>query len=97
MLLRVHNGLAFATPEAEAERAIVVIKRTMEGAAEPAVVLTVPMVVDARAAGNWDEAHWGDDHPKRNHATPTSAAASRILSGLALSPETLACQDALSI
>ena len=42
---------------AEAERAIAVIKRTMEGAAEPAVALTVPLVVEARAAGNWDEAH----------------------------------------
>ena len=41
----------------EAERAIGVIKRTMEGAAEPAVALTVPLVVEARAAGNWDEAH----------------------------------------
>jgi DNA polymerase-1 len=29
----------------------------MEGAAEPAGALTVPLVVDARAAGNWDEAH----------------------------------------
>jgi DNA polymerase I len=29
----------------------------MENAAEPAVALTVPLVVDARAAPNWDEAH----------------------------------------
>jgi len=34
-----------------------VIKRVMEGAAEPAVALTVPRVVEARAAANWDEAH----------------------------------------
>ncbi|MDP1777728.1 MAG: DNA polymerase, partial [Brevundimonas sp.] len=57
MLLQVHDELVFEAPEAEAERAIGVIKRTMEGAAEPAVALTVPLVVDARAAGNWDEAH----------------------------------------
>ncbi|WP_332676570.1 DNA polymerase I [Brevundimonas sp.] len=57
MLLQVHDELVFEAPEAEAEGAIVVIKRTMEGAAEPAVALTVPLVVDARAAGNWDEAH----------------------------------------
>jgi DNA polymerase-1 len=57
MLLQVHDELVFEAPEAEAERAITVIKRTMEGAAEPAVALTVPLVVDARAAGNWDEAH----------------------------------------
>ena len=29
----------------------------MEGAAEPAVALSVPLVVEAKAAGNWDEAH----------------------------------------
>jgi DNA polymerase I len=57
MLLQVHDELVFEAPEAEAERAIAVIKRTMEGAAEPAVALTVPLVVEARAAGNWDEAH----------------------------------------
>ncbi|HWQ85823.1 DNA polymerase I [Brevundimonas sp.] len=57
MLLQVHDELVFEAPEAEAERAIAVIKRTMEGAAEPAVALSVPLVVEARAAGNWDEAH----------------------------------------
>ena len=25
--------------------------------AEPAVALTVPLVVEAKAAGNWDDAH----------------------------------------
>jgi len=50
------HPLRDASP-AEAERAIPVIKRVMEGAAEPAVALTVPLVVEARAAGNWDEAH----------------------------------------
>jgi DNA polymerase I len=29
----------------------------MERAAEPAVALSVPLKVDARAAANWDEAH----------------------------------------
>ncbi len=47
----------FEAPEGEAERAIVVIKRVMEGAADPVVALTVPLVVEARAAANWDEAH----------------------------------------
>ncbi|QQQ17656.1 DNA polymerase I [Brevundimonas vitis] len=57
MLLQVHDELVFEAPEAEADRAIAVIKRTMESAAEPAVALTVPLVVEARAAANWDEAH----------------------------------------
>jgi DNA polymerase-1 len=29
----------------------------MEHATEPALVLSVPLQVDARAAANWDEAH----------------------------------------
>ncbi|MFA4950545.1 DNA polymerase I [Brevundimonas sp.] len=57
MLLQVHDELVFEAPEAEADRAIAVIKRTMEKAAEPAVALSVPLVVEARAAANWDEAH----------------------------------------
>jgi DNA polymerase-1 len=36
---------------------IAVARRVMERAAEPAVALTVPLVVDARAAANWDDAH----------------------------------------
>ena len=36
---------------------IALAKRVMEGAAEPAVSLSVPLVVEARAAKNWDEAH----------------------------------------
>lgn len=57
MLLQVHDELVFEAPEAEAEASIAVIKRVMETAAEPAVALSVPLVVDARAAANWDEAH----------------------------------------
>jgi DNA polymerase I len=34
-----------------------VVKQVMEKAPEPAVKLTVPLQVDARAAMNWDEAH----------------------------------------
>ena len=57
MLLQVHDELVFEAPEAEAGRAIAVIKRVMENAADPAAALSVPLVVDARAAANWDEAH----------------------------------------
>lgn len=57
MLLQVHDELVFEAPEAEADRAIAVIKRVMENASDPAVALTVPLVVDARAALNWDAAH----------------------------------------
>jgi DNA polymerase-1 len=57
MLLQVHDELVFEAPEALAEPAMVVIRRVMETADEPAVKLSVPLVVDARAAKNWDEAH----------------------------------------
>jgi DNA polymerase-1 len=57
MLLQVHDELVFEAPEDQAERAIQVIRRVMEGAADPAVSLSVPLVVEARAARNWDEAH----------------------------------------
>jgi len=57
MLLQVHDELVFEAPEAEADRAIAVIRQVMERAAGPAVALSVPLVVDARAASNWDDAH----------------------------------------
>ena len=57
MLLQVHDELIFEVPLGTENAAIPVIKRVMEGAAEPAVRLTVPIQVDAHAAGNWDEAH----------------------------------------
>jgi DNA polymerase-1 len=57
MLLQVHDELVFEAPEAEADELIKVAKRVMERAAEPAVAITVPLVVEARAATNWDDAH----------------------------------------
>jgi DNA polymerase-1 len=57
MLLQVHDELIFEAPEAEADAVIAVARRIMERAPEPAVALTVPLVVDARAAANWDDAH----------------------------------------
>ena len=57
MLLQVHDELIFEVPEDEVDATIPVIVKTMEGAASPAVQLTVPIKVDAHAAHNWDEAH----------------------------------------
>ncbi len=57
MLMQVHDELVFEMPESEVERAIPVIRRVMVDAPLPARPLTVPLVVDARAAQNWDEAH----------------------------------------
>lgn len=57
MLLQVHDELVFEAPEAEAEAVIAVATRIMERAAEPALQISVPLVVEARAAANWDDAH----------------------------------------
>jgi DNA polymerase-1 len=57
MLLQVHDELVFEAPRDRAEAAMAVIRPVMERAALPAVDLSVPLVVDARAADNWDEAH----------------------------------------
>jgi DNA polymerase-1 len=57
MLLQVHDELVFEVPEREVAKTIPVIKKVMEGAAMPAVSISVPLQVDARAADNWDEAH----------------------------------------
>jgi DNA polymerase-1 len=57
MLLQVHDELIFEVPSTEVDATLPVVRAVMEGAAEPAVRLTVPLQVDARAAGNWDEAH----------------------------------------
>src|SRR5438093_6420568 len=57
MLLQVHDELVFEVPDAEVERTLPVIIKTMAEAPHPAISLTVPLHVDARGAHNWDEAH----------------------------------------
>ncbi len=57
MLLQVHDELVFEAPIAEAEAVCAMARRVMEKAAEPTVALSVPLVVEARAAANWDDAH----------------------------------------
>jgi DNA polymerase-1 len=57
MLLQVHDELVFEAPEAEAQATMAVARRVMEHAAEPAVALSVPLDVEAKAAPNWEEAH----------------------------------------
>jgi DNA polymerase-1 len=57
MLLQVHDELVFEVPVNEVERTLPVVRKVMEDAPMPAVSLSVPLAVDARAADNWDEAH----------------------------------------
>jgi len=57
MLLQVHDELVFEVPENKAEALIKAAKSTMENAAMPAVNISVPLVVEAHAAKNWNDAH----------------------------------------
>lgn len=57
MLLQVHDELVFEAPENEADKAIETIRSVMEKAAGPARSLSVPLVVDAKAASTWGQAH----------------------------------------
>ncbi len=57
MLLQVHDELIFESVDGEVEALKALVKDVMEKAPEPAVRLAVPLQVDARAAGNWEEAH----------------------------------------
>jgi DNA polymerase-1 len=57
MLLQVHDELIFEVPEDEVAATLPVVQHVMQDAPFPAVLLSVPLQVDARAAHNWDEAH----------------------------------------
>jgi DNA polymerase-1 len=57
MLLQVHDELIFETAQSEADATIELVKDIMENATMPALSMSVPLQVDARAADNWDEAH----------------------------------------
>ncbi len=57
MLLQVHDELVFEVPENNANKLIAIVKPIMENAAMPAVNISVPLVVEAHAAKNWNDAH----------------------------------------
>ena len=57
MLLQVHDELVFEVPKNNADDLIKVVIPTMENAAMPAVNISVPLVVEALAANNWNDAH----------------------------------------
>ena len=57
MLLQVHDELVFEVEEGAVSDLIGVAREIMQGAAEPAVHLDVPLIVDAGQGANWAEAH----------------------------------------
>ena len=57
MLLQVHDELIFETPEFETDKLMQYVREVMQNACAPRLSLSVPLVVEAQAAKNWDEAH----------------------------------------
>ena len=57
MLLQVHDELVFEAKTEEVEPTLRLVTAVMADAPHPALHLSVPLHVDARAADNWDEAH----------------------------------------
>jgi DNA polymerase-1 len=57
MLLQVHDELVFEVPDGEVAKTLPVVARVMEHAPLPALSLSVPLHVEAKAADNWDAAH----------------------------------------
>jgi DNA polymerase I len=57
MLLQVHDELIFETTEAEVKATIPVVEQIMSKACEPTLQLSVPLLVEAQAADNWEAAH----------------------------------------
>jgi len=57
MLLQVHDELVFEVPEGEVAKTLPAITAVMVDAPLPALSLSVPLQVEAKAADNWDAAH----------------------------------------
>jgi DNA polymerase-1 len=57
LLLQVHDELVLEVADSQAKQVCDVARAVMEKAPHPVVQLRVPLVVDARAGKNWDEAH----------------------------------------
>ena len=57
MLLTVHDELLFEVEKGAEKKLIALVRAVMEGAADPAVKLSVPLTVDAGQGANWAEAH----------------------------------------
>lgn len=57
LLLQVHDELIFEVPVAEVEETAALVRKVMEGAAQPVLNLPVPLTAAANWAKNWAEAH----------------------------------------
>ncbi len=57
MLLQVHDELIFEVENGAIDKTVSAAREVMQGAADPAVQLDVPLTVDFGSGANWSEAH----------------------------------------
>jgi DNA polymerase-1 len=57
MLLQVHDELLFEVRDGHTEKASALVRAIMEGAAGPALKLSIPLVAEAGSGHSWAEAH----------------------------------------
>jgi DNA polymerase-1 len=57
MLLQVHDELVFEAPEKQAKKTAELVAEVMSRAAEPAVHISVPLVVETGVGADWGAAH----------------------------------------
>jgi DNA polymerase-1 len=57
LLLQVHDELVIEAKEKDADKVCKIAREVMERAPLPALQLKVPLIVEANAGANWDEAH----------------------------------------
>jgi len=57
MLLQVHDELLFEVAEDAVDPVVARVKEIMEGAAAPAIHLSVPLTVEAGSGATWAAAH----------------------------------------
>ena len=57
LLVQIHDELLFETKDADLKREILLIKNEMENALDHDYNFSVPLIVDANYAKNWNDAH----------------------------------------
>ena len=57
LLVQIHDELLFETKDADLKKEILLIKNEMENALDHDYNFSVPLIVDANYAKNWNDAH----------------------------------------
>ena len=57
LLVQIHDELLFESKDNEVKKEIALIKNEMENAIDKDFNFSVPLIVDANSAKNWNDAH----------------------------------------